>query len=110
MKRLFITVIAALFFTMGTLSAADPAPKKAPQKCPCTGQPVCKCDKTKNCKCTAVKKADDAKKAVDSKKTEKAKPAPIKKPVSQSIIKRVTNPVLDQQKKRDQQLIDQGLL
>ncbi len=109
MKHLFLAASAVLLLGTGILTAAEPAqkktePKKTVQKCACTGEAVCKCDKAKKCKCNEAKKADA------KKKTEKAKQAPIKKPVSQSIIKRVTNPVLEQQKKRDQQLIDQGLL
>ncbi len=101
MKHLFLAASAVLLLGTGILTAAEPAqkktePKKTVQKCACTGEAVCKCN--------------EAKKADAKKKTEKAKQAPIKKPVSQSIIKRVTNPVLEQQKKRDQQLIDQGLL
>ena len=109
MKHPFIAAFAVLLLGTGILAAAEPAqkkaePKKTVQKCACTGEAVCKCEKTKKFKCNEPKKADA------KKTTEKAKPAPIQKPVSQSIIKRVTNPVLEQQKKRDQQLIDQGLL
>ena len=109
MKKYVYLLLVTLLLGTGILSAAEPASKKAePQKnvpkCACTGDAVCKCDKTKKCKCFAP--AQNTAK----QKTRKAKPQPVKKPVSQSIIKRVTNPVLEQQKKRDQQLIDQGLL
>ena len=109
MRHPILAACAVLLIGTGILSAAEPASKKAePQKnvpkCACTGDAVCKCDKTKKCKCFAP--AQNTAK----QKTRKAKPQPVKKPVSQSIIKRVTNPVLEQQKKRDQQLIDQGLL
>ena len=90
MNRLVITLTAAMILAAGTLCAAEPA-KKAPAKCPCTGKKVCTCDAKKNCKCSGKKQTAPANQ-------------------NQNIINRATNKVLNQQKKNDQRVIDQGLL
>ena len=52
MKHLFLAASAVLLLGTGILTAAEPAqkktePKKTVQKCACTGEAVCKCDKAK---------------------------------------------------------------
>jgi hypothetical protein len=81
--KLFAITLAAMMLSAGTLCAAEPA-QKAAAKAPAAAK----------AKCSANEQKNDA--------------APVRQ--NQNIIKRATGKVLDQQKKRDQQLIDQGLL
>lgn len=81
--KLFAISLAAMMLSAGTLCAEEPAKK-------------------------AAAKAPDAAKAECRANEQKKNAAPVKQ--NQNIIKRATGKVLDQQKKRDQQLINQGLL
>ena len=81
--KLFAITLAAMMLSAGTLCAAEPAQKTA-AKAPAAAKAKCSANEQKN------------------------NAAPVRQ--NQNIIKRATGKVLDQQKKRDQQLIDQGLL